>query len=330
LLKYLNSSVKSLEEKVEFITIQFLTLKNSSFCISVPKLPTKGFGDHTSKSVNDNNSATNPRCKKMFIPGSSPIDWCEDNYTFTPLIAEFFNTVSNALFILMPPILMYLHKPYAASMGSGIQIVWILIVVVGICSAYFHATLALFGQLLDEIAILWAIMAGYALWYPKILMPAILRDKEGRKTFTKTILIFTMVTTFLGFIYPFVNAFFLLSLGVPSTSLLIYNLNQENDLRVRYLGRRSVIFWSLAVMFWISDIIFCEIWLKISFPYLHSIFHVVMCIACCNAIVLFAYFEVKQYFPDERPTIQYWPEKSFELGIPYVQLKSYSLNPKEN
>ena len=66
--------------------------------------------------------------------------------------------------------------------------------------------------------------------------------------------------------------------------LRIYNLKQENDPRVNYLGRRSVIFWSSAVLFWISDIIFCEIWLKIGFPYLHSLFHVVMCIACCNAI----------------------------------------------
>ena len=123
----------------------------------------------------------------MFIPGSSPVDWCEENYVLTPLIVEFFNTVSNFIFLIMPPILMHLHKPYASSIGPGIQIVWILIIIVGASSAYFHATLSFFGQLLDEIAILWTIMAGYALWYPKNLMPEILRDKTSRKTFTNTV-----------------------------------------------------------------------------------------------------------------------------------------------
>ena len=148
--------------------------------------------------------------------GSSPVDWCEDNYTFSPLIAEFFNTVSNALFLVMPPFLMHLHKPYADSIGPGIQVwfcmyvdfcqniffyelfyfsgihvIWFLLIVVGASSAYFHATLSLLGQLLDEMAILWVVMAGFAMWYPKPMIPQSLRDKEGRKTFTKLVSLFS-------------------------------------------------------------------------------------------------------------------------------------------
>ena len=36
----------------------------------------------------------------------------------------------------------------------------------------------------DELAILWVVMAGFAMWYPKGAMPPGLRDKEGRKTFS--------------------------------------------------------------------------------------------------------------------------------------------------
>ena len=97
--------------------------------------------------------------------------------------AEFFNTISNIMFLVIPPLLIHLHQPYAKCLGPGIQIMWLLLIVVGASSAYFHARLSLLGQLLDEIAILWVIMAGFAMWYPKGAMPPILRDKEGRNTF---------------------------------------------------------------------------------------------------------------------------------------------------
>ena len=110
----------------------------------------------------------------------------------------------------------------------------------------------------------------------------------------------------------------------------VYNLKREDDLRVTSLGRRSVIFWVTAVLCWVNDRLYCEAWSSIGFPYLHGIWHVLIFIAAYTAVVLFAYFDVKQNHPHERPIIQYWPRESFELGIPYVQLKSYHLNKKEH
>ena len=72
-------------------------------------------------------------------------------------------------------------------MGPGIHVIWLLLIVVGASSAYFHATLSLLGQLLDEVAILWVVMAAFAMWYPKPMMPSALKDKEGRRTFVKAV-----------------------------------------------------------------------------------------------------------------------------------------------
>ena len=61
----------------------------------------------------------------------------------------------------------YLFRPYSKHVCSRVNIIWVLFVVVGISSAYFHATLSLVGQLLDELAILWSLMVAFVLWTPK-------------------------------------------------------------------------------------------------------------------------------------------------------------------
>ena len=61
------------------------------------------------------------------------------------------------------------------------------------------------------------------------------------------------MSTFLGFVKPAFNAFFLMTLGVPSVVLLSYNLRQEESFRVTSLGWRCVALWVSAVTCWLND-----------------------------------------------------------------------------
>lgn len=63
--------------------------------------------------------------------------------------------ISNIFFLAFPPLLIYLFKDYGRHVNPGIHIVWLMLIIVGLASTYFHATLSLIGQLLDELSILW-------------------------------------------------------------------------------------------------------------------------------------------------------------------------------
>jgi len=265
----------------------------------------------------------------MLKPGSSPVDWCESNYIHSPFIAEFVNTMSNVLFFALPPLLIWLFLPYGKSFNRGVHIIWGMLIVVGICSAYFHATLSLLGQLLDELAILWVVAAAFALWYPTHYLPQCFENK--RPMFQAIVLGIAIVSSGLALLQPAVNAFALMTLAVPALMLMITELNRCRNSRVLRLGTRCGAVWLLAVACWINDKLFCETWSALNFPYLHAFWHILIFIASYTACVLFAYFDAQHQVPEQRPELRFWPVDRFEfLGVPYVGLSDLSLSSMES
>jgi hypothetical protein len=51
--------------------------------------------------------------------------------------------------------------------------------------------------------------------------------------------------------------------------------------------------------------------------------------ASYTAVVLFAYYDVKNNHPNEQPLISYWPVDSFEFGVPYVHIKGHFTSSPE-
>ncbi|XP_021954215.1 alkaline ceramidase [Folsomia candida] len=259
----------------------------------------------------------------MLKPGSSPVDWCESNYLYSPFIAEYVNTFSNVLFFALPPILMWLFRPYGQVFNQGVHIIWGMLIVVGICSAYFHATLSLLGQLLDELAILWVVATAFALWFPARYLPNYFRRK--RYAFQCLILSAAVVSSGLALVQPAMNAFVLMILGLPALYLMISELNRCTNSRVLRLGARCGSIWILAVFCWVNDRMFCDTWSYLNFPYLHAIWHILIFIAAYTACVLFAFFDAENKIPEKNPELKFWPSDNYEfLGVPYVGLSGIS------
>ncbi|XP_069832746.1 alkaline ceramidase 1 isoform X2 [Dendropsophus ebraccatus] len=142
----------------------------------------------------------------IFARHSSEIDWCEANYLHSEYVAEYYNTVTNIAFLLVGPLMMYLLHPYACKRSLTVHLVWILFIMIGLFSMYYHMTLSFFGQLLDEISILWVICLGYSVWLPKPYFP---RFIKGRSQFGAAVFVVAVFSTLMSFVKPTINAYVL-------------------------------------------------------------------------------------------------------------------------
>lgn len=139
----------------------------------------------------------------IWSPHTATIDWCEANYEVTKYIAEFWNTVSNLVMILLPTYGVYwswTHSEFARKHSTSSRALFVVptsivlcnigLVLVGVGSWLFHMTLLYPAQLLDEIPMIFGsallIYANYDILMQSV---ALERGKNWRpKTFVQKFL----------------------------------------------------------------------------------------------------------------------------------------------
>lgn len=104
-------------------------------------------------------------------------------------------------------------------------------------------------------------------------------------------------------------------------AILINQFCREKIQRIYRFGLVIEVTTILAVVCWILDKFFCDTMLGQKFPYLHAIWHVLIFISTYSAIVLVAYYAIKEDYANCTPELCYWPDNNFEIGIAFVSIK---------
>lgn len=188
----------------------------------------------------------------MFHYQSSPISWCETNFYILYSVCEFFNTLTGFAYILSG----YFYKKNLLKIyGNKIKLsnyynfneyqkyyynMYLIHILVGIFTIYFHATLSLISQLLDEFSIFILIL---------------LFDFEHMKyLFWK--IVFCFVVFF--FIRSDFNRFFLFFYGFYRSQHLFLSYFNNKNLKLKNLFLRGIFTLFISIVCWILDIFFCD------------------------------------------------------------------------
>ena len=184
---------------------------------------------------------------------SSTIDWCEINNENSVLIVEFWNSISSLFISVLGVIGVYYYYPNAA-------ILYHTLIPIGLTSFYFHATLSLFGQILDEFFIAYSIVISlhYINYYVcRICNPYYLILING----TQIIILF---------VNPTLNRFILFAYAGYCYKIINHIKNNEcADLPLKYITIAQKIFM-MAVCCWLIDYL-CVLPIN-----LHALWHVLI------------------------------------------------------
>ena len=175
--------------------------------------------------------------------------WCEEDYVYTPHIAEFWNTISNIALILLSIYGLY----WFYKLHRKISIKFTLCLLIGIGSTWYHATLSRFGQLFDEIPM----MMLTTLFFMEFVSWDFLPGAMGAAIGSYVILDY----------YPLFLGYFAV---ITVATLLFPIFTWKNRLQNR-LYKKAIITMFIGYICWLADIHLCG---KTKHLHLHAWWHV--------------------------------------------------------
>ncbi|VDM25008.1 unnamed protein product [Toxocara canis] len=248
--------------------------------------------------------------------------WCESAYKYQtlPVVAEFANSVTNLPIIVLPLVNVFLLRRYIEEVNWLITLPHLLLTFNGIASTYYHATLNLFGQLVDELSLLWLLNTCVVAYLPVMKwFPEKYKDHVSRFRWA-TVAMTAFISAFC-FIKPSLNAFALMSWTIPGAAVIYYEGINAEVPEAASSPWKIFVLWTAATACWFSDRLLCDFWLYLGTPYLHAAFHLLSSVAAYNVFVMFSLLDIHR----RRDThtfsviIKHFPYEGL-FGLPYITL----------
>ncbi|DBA02191.1 TPA: hypothetical protein N0F65_004826 [Lagenidium giganteum] len=224
-------------------------------------------------------------------PPTSTIDWCERNYEHSFYIAEFWNTVSNLLFVLLG--LYGLWQSIRQGFEWRFHAQFIAVMITGLGSAMFHGTLQLVHQQCDETPMVWAMLVWIYIVYNREIVRTGVPD---------ALVIAVLAASGIGFavlhaIYRFTTAFqvFFGTLALLCCARLCLHYRDVKDPRARAVARSYVRNSLIGTAFWMLDYHYCHNIMQLPVnPQGHAWWHLFMGISSYHGPVFMQYVRMEQ------------------------------------
>ena len=201
---------------------------------------------------------------------NSILDFCEPNYAISYYFAEFFNTLSSMPMIFQAILGLILTHRYATK-EFRYKLCFMSLMLVGIGSSLFHASLKYHYQLLDELPMLFLSATGT---FVTLTLHSNKNNKHHMKRDYYLVVLLVSITLLETYCYCYFKIwsifFWGYSINVLITTyvLMKYHLKDE-----KIIKRVFIIAWCCyygGFVFWGTDMVFCD---YVQVFQLHSFWH---------------------------------------------------------
>jgi dihydroceramidase len=214
-------------------------------------------------------------CSGFWGPVTSSVDWCEANYAHSRFICEWFNTFSSLAMLAAGTAGFALHRREPA-VDKRFLLAFGLVVLVGVGSVAFHATLRFRFQMLDEVPMLYVAL---------VVVYALVENRPQRRfglTFQAALVLWGLILTALSTLtrgrvqfIAFQASFG--SLELYALAAMVRTARTTTSAPVRRLLHAGLAIYVLGILFWLTDLRWCRVLQHLGplpNPQLHAWWHV--------------------------------------------------------